>query len=891
MDRASWIGWAALAGWVVALGNGCGDDAPSRLARDAGEDAAAPLATECSSDASCDDGIYCNGAESCRAGRCVDGEAVTCDDGIACTLDDCSHATNSCQFVPSDADGDGHPDRSCLDPEGEPLGDDCDDADPDRYPGNVEHCDLLDPDHDEDCVDATFGTLDEDQDGVVDARCCAVGQDEVTRCGADCDDDNPSRFPEHPEICDGIDNDCDGEVDVGTEEVPWYVDADGDGYGNATDAPLESCAPLAGRSLRDTDCDDTRGAVHPAAREVCDELDNDCDEADDEGGVCDCAPVGGKQACACDSTSTGSQLCVDGAWSACDCTECVSGVLDCLGDLIPRECEAGRWTVHAACTGARPICLLGQCVCADGSTSCAEVEDVVAPFVFGISPLDETAAVPLNAVVSVAFSEQVKPSTVTAQTFYLRDGYGRDVPATLAVGTSSVTLAPLAPLLPGMAYSARVDAAITDLAGNALSVGTQWAFMTGPGLPVGEIAPPTADTFYNAPSLAMNAAGNALLVLDQGVQSGDIIVPAVVGTARISGTWLTPTVLMNAAINHPESVAMDDANTGFVQLPATGDTWSIFTFDGAAWTGTAPYGIDVSSLVDPPVAVEGSGYGLAIAEDPQGLIKGVGFRARAQNGVFAAASYSSVPVGSGDARADVAPGGYGAVGWTILSDDGLGLRHSVAGLTGWVGAPAYSFPGGTVNGQDVAVNASGQVLQVWAERQQDFGGGGGSVTQQRIAARLIGADNVQVGAVTLLVPFANGSAAAQPRVDFDASGNAIAVFRDAGAVYAVRYVPATGWGSPVQLSMDGSSGLGPSRLVVSANGSAVVAWTQEYWLDPGFKELWVARHTPGTGWGDARRISTPQTPVSSFDLAMDATGGSLVIWKETTYAGLKSASP
>ena len=61
----------------------------------------------------------------------------------------------------------------------------------------------------------------------------------------DCNDDDPEVNPEATELCDGQDNDCDDQVDEddAADASTWYLDADGDGYGNATATDVACDAP------------------------------------------------------------------------------------------------------------------------------------------------------------------------------------------------------------------------------------------------------------------------------------------------------------------------------------------------------------------------------------------------------------------------------------------------------------------------------------------------------------------------------------------------------------------------------------------------------------------------------------------------------------------------
>jgi len=108
----------------------------------------------------------------------------------------------------------------------------------------------------------------------------------------DCDDGEPSVHPGAEEHCDGVDEDCDGEVDEEAVDAPrWSEDLDGDGWGGIT--TFEACEAPDGYVAERGDCDETDPAIHPGAVEECeDEVDSDCDGDPENGCSGDLAFLG-----------------------------------------------------------------------------------------------------------------------------------------------------------------------------------------------------------------------------------------------------------------------------------------------------------------------------------------------------------------------------------------------------------------------------------------------------------------------------------------------------------------------------------------------------------------------------------------------------------------------
>ncbi len=287
----------------------------------------------------------------------------------------------------ADADGDGYGDdesalEACVAPTGYVEDNtDCDDTSDDTNPDAAERCDGEDNDCDgtvDEDVQATW-YADADDDGFGDPAGATDDCDPpegFVENADDCDDTTALANPDAEEICDEIDNDCDGSVD---EDVlsTFYADADGDGFGDGA-TTVEACVPPTDFVEDDTDCDDADPGVNPGATELCDGVDNDCSGTPDDDYAADASiwypdvdtdgfgDAAGSVETACDQPSGYVADATD-----CDDTDFAVNpdAVEVCGDLTDNDCDGNTDDVDADGDGIVSDACAGGSDCDDDDAS------------------------------------------------------------------------------------------------------------------------------------------------------------------------------------------------------------------------------------------------------------------------------------------------------------------------------------------------------------------------------------------------------------------------------------------------------------------------------------------------------------------------------------------
>ncbi|MBA3647523.1 MAG: hypothetical protein H0W62_03065 [Chitinophagales bacterium] len=195
-------------------------------------------------------------------------------------------------YADADHDNYGNPSaitQSCTAPNGYIINNtDCNDANASIHPNAQETCNGLDDNCDgsvDEGVKITYyADTDRDSYGnlLASIQACTLPNGYVSN-STDCNDENASVNPGAIETCNNIDDNCNGSVDEGVK-TNFYADADNDGYGNLN-VVSQACSPPAGYTSNSTDCNDGNAAINPGAIDICNSIDDNCNQVVDENAI------------------------------------------------------------------------------------------------------------------------------------------------------------------------------------------------------------------------------------------------------------------------------------------------------------------------------------------------------------------------------------------------------------------------------------------------------------------------------------------------------------------------------------------------------------------------------------------------------------------------------
>jgi len=198
-------------------------------------------------------------------------------------------------------------------------------------------------------------------------------------------------------------------------------------------------------------------------------------------------------------------------------------------------------------------------------------------------------------------------------------------------------------------------------------------------------------------------------------------------------------------------------------------------------------------------------------------------------------------------------------------------RYTVG--SGWGRYAQLGFHSSTdAEAPQIAFDASGNALAVWTHY-----GGTNSIHASRYSA------DRDWWAPYAPINVYNAGNADDPHIAFDASGNALAVWKQYDGtrfnLWANRYSAGSGWGNAAMIETDNAGSAWAPQIAIDASGNALAVWAQS---DGAHFNIWANRFSVGTGWGNAVLVETNNTRNAySPKIAVDASGNALAVWEQS----------
>lgn len=189
---------------------------------------------------------------------------------------------------------------------------------------------------------------------------------------------------------------------------------------------------------------------------------------------------------------------------------------------------------------------------------------------------------------------------------------------------------------------------------------------------------------------------------------------------------------------------------------------------------------------------------------------------------------------------------------------------------GWSTAEQVSSSGGFAYSHDVATDAAGNAIAIWAVMESGLY----SVWASHY-------DTVAGWSTPELVETEDTGSAYYPRIVMDSSGNAMAVWLQSNGTYyslwARRYQAGAGWGAAQLIENEETGNAHPVQLAMDASGNVLAVWQQ---YEGSQNNIWSNRYVAGSGWRTAELLETGAGGASAPQVAVDSNGDGVAVWQQ-----------
>ena len=356
-----------------------------------------------------------------------------------------------------------------------------------------------------------------------------------------------------------------------------------------------------------------------------------------------------------------------------------------------------------------------------------------------------------------------------------------------------------------------------------------------------------------------------------GDSSGNSVSGSVSFDAITSVATFTPSAVLGVLRTYTATLSADITHSGGTEISSM--NWSFVTRDGV-WGSGVQIETDIAAATNPQIAFDPDGNAIAVWINDGSEVFANKYTASTASWGSVAERIDKLPAAVSDLRLAIGNDGTAVAVWSKAKGQARNIQAARYNGTSWEAHAELESINGIAQSPQVVVDGSGSAIVVWLQPDNSVN----SVWYNRYDASGAGWGTEDLLETTDNVAYA-------PQVAMDGNGDVIAVWaQDNGsginAIYAAKYTAGASWTAAEPIGAGTSNGY-TAQIAMDSDGNAIAVWYQVSATTPYYVYgIWANRYSGGL-WGTAEEIENAVNIVAPPQLAFDAQGNGVAVWKNS----------